>query len=122
MLKNIKGVTLLEILFVMMILGWLAGYVDPKYFAQLWKSEIKVTRAQINALDKALDTYRLDTGHYLTTEQGLIALYTKPTNEPKWQRAYLKKAPPADPWGNPYIYKSPSDHAEIDITSYGADG
>ena len=61
---NAGGFTLLELLVVMVIIGLLAGYVGPKYFAQIGKSEIKVARAQIDALDKALDQYRLDTGHY----------------------------------------------------------
>lgn len=122
MIKKIKGFTLLELLVVMVIIGLLAGYVGPKYFAQLGKSEIKTAKAQINALEKALDQYRLDTGHYPTTEQGLIALFVQPNNEPKWQGAYLQKSPPLDPWGNPYIYKSPGEHSEVDITSYGPDG
>lgn len=122
MINNSRGFTLLELLVVMVIIGLLAGYVGPKYFNQLGKSEVKAARAQINALEKALDTYRLDTGHYPTTEQGLAALFIHPNNEPKWQGSYLKKMPPADPWGNPYIYKSPGDHADIDITSYASDG
>jgi general secretion pathway protein G len=122
MIRKLRGFTLLELLVVMVIIGLLAGYVGPKYFNQLGKSEVKAARAQINALEKALDTYRLEVGHYPSTEQGLAALYTKPNNEPKWQGPYLKKMPPADPWGNPYVYKSPGDHADIDITSYGPDG
>ena len=116
------GFTLLELLVVMLIIGLLAGYVAPKYFAQVGKSEIKIARAQIDAFDKALDQYRLDTGHYPTTEQGLDALVTKPANEPKWAGPYLKKAVPPDPWGNPYVYKMPGEHGEFDLLSYGKDG
>ena len=68
------GFTLLELLVVMVIIGLLAGYVGPKYFSQIGKSEVKVARAQIDALGKALDQYRLDIGHYPSTEQGLAAL------------------------------------------------
>ena len=107
---------------VMLIIGLLAGYVAPKYFAQVGKSEIKIARAQIDAFDKALDQYRLDTGHYPTTEQGLNALVTKSANEPKWAGPYLKKAVPPDPWGNPYVYKMPGDHGDFDLFSYGKDG
>lgn len=106
----------------MVIIGLLAGYVGPKYFAQVGKSEVKAAMAQINALEKALDTYRLDTGHYPGTEQGLDALMTQPANEPKWQGPYLKKAIPPDPWGKPYIYKQPGEHGEFDLLSYGKDG
>ena len=117
------GFTLLELLVVMVIIGLLAGYVGPKYFAQVGKSEIKVAKSQMVALEKALDQYRLDTGHYPTSEEGLAALNTKPANETKWDGPYLKKAVPPDPWGNPYIYKIPGEHgSEFDLYSYGKDG
>jgi general secretion pathway protein G len=117
-----KGFTLLELLVVMVIIGLLAGYVAPRYFAQIGKSEVKATRAQIDALEKALDQYRLDTGHYPTTEQGLVALVTRPTDEPKWDGPYIKKAVPPDPWGNAYVYKSPGEHGDVDLLSFGKDG
>jgi general secretion pathway protein G len=116
------GFTLLELLVVMVILGLLAGYIAPKYFTQIGKSEIKVARAQIEALEKALDMYHLDTGHYPTTEQGLDALVTQPQKEPKWSGSYLKKAVPLDPWGRRYIFKSPGEHGDYDISSLGKDG
>jgi general secretion pathway protein G len=117
-----QGFTLLELLVVMVIIGLLAGYVAPKYFSQVGKSEVKVAQAQIDALEKALDQYRLDTGHYPTTELGLTALMTRPANEPKWQGPYLKKAAPPDPWGRPYIYKYPGERGEYDLHSLGKDG
>jgi general secretion pathway protein G len=117
-----RGFTLLELLVVMVIIGLLAGYVAPRYFAQIGKSEVKAARAQINALEKALDQYRLDTGHYPTTEQGLAALMTKPSDELKWDGPYLRRAVPADPWGNAYLYKSPGEHGDVDLLSYGKDG
>lgn len=116
------GFTLLELLVVVAIIGLLAGYVAPRYFSQLGKSEAGVARAQIDALEKALDQYRLDTGRYPTTEQGLNALMVKPANEPKWAGPYLRKGLPADPWGNQYLYKIPGQRAEFDIISYGKDG
>lgn len=119
---RVSGFTLLELLVVMVIIGLLAGYVGPKYFAQIGKSEIKTAKAQIDALGKALDQYRLDTGRYPTTEQGLAALNVPPGNEPKWQGPYLQKAVPNDPWGKPYLYKSPGEHGEYDLWSYGKDG
>jgi general secretion pathway protein G len=116
------GFTLLELLVVVAIIGILVGYVAPRYFSQLGKSEVTAARAQIDGFEKALDTYRLDTGHYPTTEQGLEALVTKPANEPKWNGPYLRKAVPLDPWGNAYQYKSPSSHGDYEIVSYGKDG
>ena len=99
------GFTLLELLVVLVILGLLAGYVAPKYFAQVGKSEVKTAKAQIDALEKALDQYRIDTSHYPSTEQGLAALNTKPADEARWDGPYLKKAVPNDPWGKPYQYR-----------------
>ncbi|HZV53875.1 MAG TPA: type II secretion system major pseudopilin GspG [Rhodocyclaceae bacterium] len=117
-----SGFTLLELLVVMVIIGLLAGYVGPRYFSQIGKSEIKAAKAQIDALEKALDQYRLDTGHYPATEDGLAALVTRPANETKWDGPYLKKSVPLDPWGNPYLFKSPGDHGDFDLQSYGKDG
>ncbi len=117
-----RGFTLLELLVVMVIIGLLVGYVGPRYFAQLGKSEIKTARAQINALEKALDVYRLDNGHYPSADLGLAALTTKPSNEARWAGPYLAKAVPLDPWGNAYVYKIPGEHGEFDLLSYGKDG
>ncbi len=116
------GFTLLELLVVMVIIGLLAGYVGPKYFSQIGKSEVKAARAQLDALGKALDQFRLDTGHYPTMEEGLASLVMRPANEAKWDGPYLTKDVPADPWGNPYVFKIPGDHGEYDLLSYGKDG
>jgi general secretion pathway protein G len=116
------GFTLLELLVVVAIIGLLVGYVAPRYFGQVGKSEIATAKAQIDALDKAVEQYRLDTGRYPTTELGLAALVTKPANEAKWNGPYLKKAVPADPWGKPYAYKQPGEHGDFDLVSYGKDG
>ena len=121
-IRIVRGFTLLELLVVMVIIGLLASYVGPRYFAQVGKSEIKTAMSQINGLGKALDQYRLDTGHYPTSEQGLVALVARPTNEPRWDGPYLKKQVPPDPWGDAYIYKQPGDHDEYDLLSYGKDG
>jgi len=123
-LSTIKqsGFTLLELLVVMVIIGLLAGYVGPKYFAQIGKSETKTAKAQIEALSRALDTYRLDVGHYPNTEQGLAALNRNPDNEPKWQGPYLSKGVPADPWGRQYQYRYPGEHGDYDVWSLGSDG
>ncbi|MBP8867138.1 MAG: type II secretion system major pseudopilin GspG [Propionivibrio sp.] len=117
-----KGFTLLELLVVMVIIGLLAGYVGPKYFSQVGKSEVKAARAQIDALEKALDQYRLDVGRYPSTEQGLAALNKRPSGENRWQGPYLRKEIPPDPWGNAYQYRQPGEHGEFDLFSFGKDG
>ena len=120
--RSNRGFTLLELLVVIVIIGLLAGLVAPRYFDQIGKSNTKVAKAQIDSLEKALDQYRLDVGRYPTTEAGLASLYTKPQNVEKWEGPSLKKPVPLDPWGNPYLYKSPGDHGDYDLFSYGSDG
>jgi general secretion pathway protein G len=118
-----KGFTLLELLVVIVIIGLLAAYVGPKYFSQLGKSEVTVARAQIDAFEKSLDTYRLDVGRYPTSEEGLNALMTAPqTAGAKWNGPYLKKGIPLDPWGHAYQYRAPGTKGEYEIVSLGKDG
>ena len=117
-----KGFTLLELLVVIVIIGLLAGYVAPRYFGQVGKSEVQVARAQIDSLEKALDQYRLDNRHYPTAEQGLDALVNKPSGEANWAGPYLKKAVPSDPWGRAYVYRVPGARGEYDVFSLGRDG
>lgn len=119
--KN-RAFTLLELLVVIVIIGLLAAYVGPKYFSQLGKSEVTVTKSQIDAFDKALDTFRLDVGRYPTSEEGLNALLTPPASTVKWNGPYLKKEIPKDPWGNAYVYRSPGTKSDYEIMSYGKDG
>lgn len=116
------GFTLLELLVVVAIIGLLAAYVGPRYFGQIGKAEAKAARAQIDGLEKALDAYRLDIGRYPSTQQGLAALVTAPAGASRWAGPYLKKAVPLDPWGRPYLYKSPGEHADFDLASFGRDG
>jgi general secretion pathway protein G len=116
------GFTLIELLVVVVIIGLLAGLVAPRYFGQVAKSNVNVARAQIDALGKALDQYRLDVGSYPSTDQGLQALVSRPDSIDRWQGPYLQKGVPPDPWGRPYLYKAPGDHGDYDLLSYGADG
>ncbi|BBB60549.1 type II secretion system protein GspG [Undibacterium sp. KW1] len=120
--KRNAGFTLLELLVVVVIIGLLASYVGPKYFAQIGKSEAAVAKAQITAFEKALDTYRIDVGRFPTTEEGLAGLLENPSANTKWNGPYLKKSIPVDPWGRPYRYLSPAKDKDFEIISYGKDG
>ena len=116
------GFTLMELLIVLVIIGLLASFVGPRYFGQLSKSEVKTARAQLVALEKALDHYRLDVGHYPSTEQGLVALNSRPGNEARWDGPYLDGDIPADPWGYAFVYTAPGVDRDYDLISLGRDG
>jgi general secretion pathway protein G len=122
-----RGFTLIEIMVVIVILGILAMYVAPKLMGR--PDEAKQVRAKMDiaAMETALKLYKLDSGIYPGTEQGLLALVQRPESgviPKKWrQGGYLEKGKvPKDPWGNDYIYLSPGPKGEFDIISYGADG
>jgi general secretion pathway protein G len=116
------GFTLIELIVVVVIIGLLAGLVVPQFIKQEEKATAKAAKAQIELFGTALDTFRLDVGRYPTTQEGLAALTQKPASADRWDGPYLKKEVPPDPWGKPYLYKSPGDHGPYDIVSYGADG
>ena len=120
--KYQRGFSLIELLIVMIILGLLASLVGPRLFGHVDDARVSTARSQIELLGTALDSYRLDIGRYPTTEQGLDALRREPSGVRNWNGPYLNRNIPKDPWGNEYQYKSPGDHGEYDLWSYGADG
>lgn len=120
-LNSEKGFTLVELIVVMVILGMLAALVFPKLLPKVGKGKQSAAKTQIELLGQALDQFRLDTGRYPTTAEGLNVLQTDP-GLPGWDGPYLKKGVPNDPWGRPYHYESPGTHGDYDLISYGADG
>jgi general secretion pathway protein G len=117
-----NGFTLIEILVVIIIIGLLAALVGPRLFGKVSTAKLSAAKAQIELFGTALDTFRLDVGKYPTTEEGLKALREKPSGVEGWNGPYLPKEIPLDPWKRPYIYKSPGEHGDYDLISYGLDG
>jgi general secretion pathway protein G len=119
--RDERGFTLIELLVVVIILGLLAALVGPRLLGRVGQSKQAAARVQIELLGAALDQFKLDAGRYPTTQEGLQALQVSPGNVTGWSGPYLKKDVPRDPWGNAYQYKSPGDHGEYDLFTYGAD-
>jgi general secretion pathway protein G len=119
-----RGFTALETIILLIAVGMIASFFVPQLLSAWRKPDTKVARAQLETLEKALDQYRLDMGGYPTTELGLEALLKRPEGDARWRGPYLKteKAIPKDPWGRPFVYRSPGDHGEFDLLSLGRDG
>jgi general secretion pathway protein G len=121
--RNKRGITLIELLVVVTIIGLFAALVAPRLWNKVSGAKQTVAHQQINDFMTALGAYKLDTGRFPTTEQGLAALRVKPQDVDRWDGPYLPRDIPNDPWGKAYVYKYPGDHGdEPDIMSYGADG
>ncbi len=118
-----RGFTLVELLVVITIIGLIMGLVGPRVLNYLSESKTKAAKIQIESLSSALDLYYLDVGRYPSSSEGLVALVKRPGSTTAWNGPYLKGGlVPADPWGNPYVYRSPGEHGTYDIISYGSDG
>jgi general secretion pathway protein G len=122
--KNSRaGVTLIEMLVVVTIIALFAAIVGPKLLQQGDRARVTAAKQEISNIQLALGQYKLDTGTFPSTEQGLTALRQPPAGVDQWHGPYLVKDLGNDPWGHPYIYKYPGDHGdEPDIVSYGQDG
>lgn len=111
----------MELLIVLVIVGLLAALVGPTLYKRVNPAKSSVARAQIENFMKALDGYFIDNGEFPDTQQGLNALRTKPASASTWNGPYLKKDIPTDPWGSPYVYRSPGRSGGSEIVSYGSD-
>ena len=126
-IKTNHGFTLIELMVVIVILGILVSFIAPRLMGRPDEAKQVKARVQIESLETAIKLYKLDSGMYPTTEQGLQALVEQPqtgTLPKKWRKGgYLEKGRvPKDPWGNEFIYLSPGAHGDYDIIAYGADG
>ena len=122
-----RGFTLLEVLVVLMVIALLAALVGPQIVGRVSEARSTAAKTQLELFGLALDNYRLDNGSYPTTEQGLAALRERPRRGPaplNWRGPYLRKDVPPDPWGRPYLYRSPGERnpTGYDLVTLGRDG
>jgi general secretion pathway protein G len=117
------GFTLVEMLVVLAIIGSIVGLVGPRVLNYLSESKVKTAQIQMENLASALDLFYLDAGRYPTTEEGLAALVQRPAGVSSWSGPYLKSVGlPKDPWGHPYLYRSPGQSGPYDVSSMGPEG
>jgi general secretion pathway protein G len=117
------GFTLVEILVVITIIGLIMALVGPRVLNYLAESKVKAARIQVESFASSLDLFYLDAGRYPSSSEGLAALAQRPGGIDSWNGPYLRTGlVPNDPWGRPYIYRSPGEHGPYDIISYGSDG
>src|SRR5207249_2178847 len=109
--RRAHGFTLIELLVVIIILAILAAVVIPRVIGRTEDARIAKATADISTIDSTLDNYKLDVGSYPSSDQGLNALQSDMVQNGKWNGQYLKNGLPNDPWGHPYLYKSPGDHS-----------
>ena len=120
-----SGLTLIELTIVIVILGILAAFIAPRIINAPQKANVSKAMIEISSLSTALQFYAIEVGQFPTTEQGLDALWRAPNpTPPNWSGPYLNQELTNDPWGNPYVYVTPSNHVgyEFDLMSYGRDG
>lgn len=118
------GFSLMEIIIVVTIIGLIAAWAATNIFGKQEQAQARIAKAKLTSMSGPLDLYKLDTGRYPSTQEGLNALLANPGNVSNWNGPYVKNADELkDPWRNDLRYKSPGDAARsYDLTSLGADG
>ena len=118
-----RGMTLIEILVVLVLIGIVLGIVGGNFIGRGEKAKADAAKIEIGQIGQALDLYKLETGRYPSSSEGLQALVAAPAGATNWNGPYWKKSSiPKDPWGNDYRYTSPGQKGAYDIVSLGADG
>jgi len=117
-----RGFTLIEIILVVVIMSLIAAIVVPRFFGKVERSKSRIAKTQIIMLENAVKLFKLDTGRFPSTAEGLQALMTNPGDTPRWDGPYLEKGLPRDPWGRLFLYRHPGEHYVFEIFSLGADG
>jgi general secretion pathway protein G len=118
-----SGMTMMELLAVLVIIGVVMGVVGGKFFGQAEEAKRKAAKIEINQIGQALDLFKLEVGRYPSTSEGLQALITAPAGVSNWNGPYWKNGTlPTDPWKNEYKYAAPGQHGAYDIISMGPDG
>ena len=122
MRRAVRGMTLIEILVVLVLIGIVMGIVGGNFLGKGEKAKSDAAKIEINQIVQTLDPYKLETGRYPTTQEGLQALITAPSGVANWNGPYWKSGTiPKDPWGTEYKYTAPGAKGPFDILSYGAD-
>jgi general secretion pathway protein G len=117
------GMTLIEILVVLTLIGIIMGIVGSNFIGKGEQAKVKAAKIEIEQISQTLDLYKLEIGHYPSSQEGLQALISAPTGEANWNGPYWKKnSVPKDPWGNEYKYVAPGQKGPYEIISLGADG
>ncbi len=120
---RMRGMTLIEILVVLVLIGIVLGIVGGNFIGRGEKAKADAAKIEIGQIGQALDLFKLEVGRYPSTQEGLQALISAPTGVSNWNGPYWKKSTlPKDPWNNEYRYVAPGQHGAYDIISYGADG
>jgi len=121
--KRVSGMTLIEILVVLVLIGIVLGIVGGNFIGRGEKAKADAAKIEIGQIGQSLDLFKLEIGRYPSSQEGLQALISAPPGVNNWNGPYWKKSTlPKDPWGNDYKYVAPGQSGPYDIVSYGADG